>query len=83
MTENTITKNTPVLNGPSGRAVAQEIDENLLQNLYQHLTMERNASVQYFSISLWFKERDLNGFSSFFLQESKLKWTILINFLTI
>ena len=33
--------------------------------------MERNASVQYFSMSLWFQERDLKGFSSFFLNESK------------
>ena len=71
MTENTIIKKTPVSLGPSGRAVAQAVDQDLLQNLYQHLTMERNASVQYFSISLWFKERDLNGFSSFFLEESK------------
>ena len=57
--------------GRSGRAVAEELDQNLLENLYHHLTMERNASVQYYSFSLWFKERDLNGFSSFFLNESK------------
>ena len=57
--------------GPSGRAVSQEIDNDLLDNILQHLTMERNANVQYFSMSLWFQERDLNGFSSFFLKESK------------
>ena len=33
--------------------------------------MERNANVQYFSMSLWFQERELNGFSTFFLKESK------------
>tara|TARA_B100000287_G_scaffold409900_1_gene437738 strand:+ start:372 stop:923 length:552 start_codon:yes stop_codon:yes gene_type:complete len=71
MTENTIIKKSKINLGPSGRAVAQGIESNLLHNLYQHLTMERNASVQYFSLSLWFKERDLNGFSSFFLSESK------------
>ena len=57
--------------GSSGRAIAQEIDGSLLENLFEHLTMERNANVQYFSMSLWFKERELRGFSSFFLKESK------------
>ena len=56
--------------GPSGRAVAQEFDNSLLGNFFEHLTMERNANVQYFSMSLWFKERELRGFSSFFLRES-------------
>lgn len=71
MNENTLKKKIAVNLGPSGRAVSQEIDQNLLINLFQHLTMERNASVQYFSMSLWFQERDLKGFSSFFLNESK------------
>ncbi len=66
------TKLTTKINfGLSGRAIAQNLDKDLLENLYHHLTMERNANVQYYSISLWFKERDLNGFSSFFLSESK------------
>ena len=56
--------------GPSGSAIAQEFDSSLLDNIYEHLTMERNANVQYFSMSLWFKERELRGFSSFFLSES-------------
>ena len=56
--------------GPSGRAIAQEFDSSLLDNFFEHLTMERNANVQYFSMSLWFKERELRGFSSFFLNES-------------
>ena len=71
MTENNLKTKTSINLGPSGRAIAQPIDKSLLDNLYQHLTMERKASVQYFSISLWFQERDLNGFSSFFLKESK------------
>jgi len=71
MSEAKLNKNLYVEVGPSGRAVSQSIEENLLSNLYQHLTMERNANVQYFSMSLWFKERDLNGFSSYFLRESK------------
>ena len=57
--------------GPSGRAVAQPMDVGLLDNFYEHLTMERYANVQYFSIYLWFQERDLDGFASYFLGESK------------
>ena len=57
--------------GTSGRAIAQELDISLLDNLSEHLTMERNANVQYFSMSLWFKERELRGFSSFFQKESQ------------
>ena len=57
--------------GPSGRAVAQPMDIGLLDNFYEHLTMERYANVQYFSIYLWFQERDLDGFASHFLSESQ------------
>ena len=70
MTEHNL-QTTKLINlGPSGRAVAQPMDSNLLENFYDHLTMERYANVQYFSIYLWFKERDLNGFASYFLNES-------------
>ena len=64
--------------GPSGRAVAQPIDEVLLDNFFEHITMERYANVQYFSIYLWFQERDLDGFASYFLKE---KWTTHKNLL--
>ena len=57
--------------GPSGRAVAQQMDSGLLDNFFEHLTMERYANIQYFSIYLWFQERDLGGFASYFLKESK------------
>ena len=57
--------------GPSGRAVAQPMDVSLLDNFYEHLTMERYANVQYFSIYLWFLERDLDGFASYFFKESQ------------
>ena len=63
---------TKIVNlGPSGRAVAQPMDVDLLDNFYEHLTMERYANVQYFSIYLWFQERDLDGFASYFLSESQ------------
>jgi len=71
MSESTLNKKSKIHFGPSGRAVSQELENDLLDNMLQHLTMERNANVQYFSMSLWFQERDLNGFSTFFLKESK------------
>ena len=55
-----------VATGPSGRAIAEPMQEELVEALLQHLTIERNASAQYFAISLWFAERELRGFSSFF-----------------
>ncbi len=55
--------------GPSGRAIAEPIESDLLDGLYQHLTMERQASAHYFAVSLWFAERELRGFSKFFRQE--------------
>ncbi len=71
MSESTLNQKSKIHFGPSGRAVSQEFESDLLDNILQHLTMERNANVQYFSMSLWFQERDLNGFSSFFMKESK------------
>ena len=71
MQESLLNQKVKVNLGPSGREVSQELDRDLLDNLLQHLTMERNANVQYFSMALWFQERDLNGFSSFFIKESK------------
>ena len=71
MSKSALNQKSKIHFGPSGRAVSQEIDNDLLENILQHLTMERNANVQYFSMSLWFQERDLNGFSSFFIKESK------------
>jgi len=71
MSESALNQKSKIQFGPSGRAVSQEIESDLLENILQHLTMERSANVQYFSMSLWFQERDLNGFSSFFLKESK------------
>ena len=55
---------------PAGRAIAQPMDSSLVELLYHHLTTERNASAQYFAISIWFAERDLSGFAKFFKNES-------------
>ena len=71
MTKNNLQTKKLVNLGPSGRAIAQPMDAGLLDNFYEHLTMERYANVQYFSIYLWFQERDLDGFASYFLSESQ------------
>ena len=56
--------------GPSGRAIAHPMEIELLDGFYDHITMERNASSQYFAFSLWFEERELRGFSKYFEKES-------------
>ena len=66
--------------GPSGRAVAQPIDVDLLESLYQHTSLERVSSAQYLSMSLWCLERELRGFSNFFKKESLLEQEHGFNF---
>ena len=56
--------------GPSGRAVAEPIELDLLNGLQHHLNMERQAHATYFAAAIWFAERELRGFSSFFRNES-------------
>ena len=56
--------------GPSGRAIAQPMDIDLLGALYLHTSLERVSSAQYLAMSLWLLERELRGFSSFFKKES-------------
>tara|TARA_B100000579_G_scaffold417113_1_gene413338 strand:+ start:455 stop:1006 length:552 start_codon:yes stop_codon:yes gene_type:complete len=56
--------------GPSGRAIAQPIDVDLLEALYLHTSLERVSSAQYLAMSLWFLEREFRGFSSYFKKES-------------
>ena len=80
MTENNLKTKKFVNLGPSGRAVAQPMDAALLDNFYDHLTMERYANVQYFSIYLWFQERDLDGFASYFLGESQAEMEHVYSF---
>ena len=47
---------------PAGRAIAQPMDKTLVEMLYHHVTIERNACAQYFAMSIWFADRDLRGF---------------------
>merc|ERR1711991_862132 len=56
--------------GPSGRAIAEAIDSDLLNAVQAHLNMERQAHASYFAAAIWFAERELRGFSRFFRDES-------------
>ena len=64
-----ISSDLEIKTGPAGRAMAQPMDKELLELFYQHVTMERNASSQYFGMSLWMEERELKGFSRFYKNE--------------
>ncbi len=70
MSISTVRSSLSISTGPSGRAMAEAMQEDLVLAFIQHLTMERNASAQYFALSHWFLERELKGFSQFFKSES-------------
>ena len=55
MNENNLKTKKFINFGPSGRAVAQPMDSSLLDNIFEHLTMERYANVQYFLYTSGFK----------------------------
>ena len=61
---------TLINTGPSGRAVAQPMDDDLIDALYQHTSLERVSSAQYLAMSLWFLERELRGFAAYYKKES-------------
>ncbi len=52
------------------RPVAQEMEAELHQGLCNHLQMELTASYTYFSIAVWFTQRELNGFATYARAES-------------
>lgn len=56
--------------GPSGRAMAEPINPELLGLFQHHLNMERQAHTAYFAAAIWFAERELRGFARFFRDES-------------
>jgi len=65
-----IKKSVSLNKGPAGRAVALPMEPELISAIYQHTSLERSASAQYFAISLWFCERELRGFADYFNNES-------------
>ena len=67
MLSTTNTSATPsIVCGPSGRAIAEAIETDLLSAIQAHLNMERQAHASYFAAAIWFAERELRGFSRFF-----------------
>ena len=63
--------------GPSGRAIAEPMNPELLSLFHQHLNMERQAHTAYFAAAIWFAERELRGFAQF----SAMNLTMSINML--
>ncbi|MBC1260923.1 ferritin [Synechococcus sp. BSF8S] len=52
------------------RPVAQEMEAELHQGLCNHLQMELMASYTYWSLGVWFIQRELNGFAGYARAES-------------
>ena len=71
MTRPQSTNSIEIKSGPSGRAMAQAMETDLVEALQQHLNLERRASSCYFAMAIWCSERELRGFSSFLIEESK------------
>jgi ferritin len=46
------------------------MDSSLLEAFQHHLTLERQAGVDYFAMAIWFAERGFRGFSRFYKIES-------------
>ena len=70
LSTSTSTTSSAIQRGPSGRAIAEAIDTDLLNAIQDHLNMERQAHASYFAAAIWFAERELRGFSKFFRDES-------------
>ncbi len=64
---NVLVNDTPL---PSRRPVAQAMEGEVLEGLLQHLQMELQASYTYWSLAIWFSQRDLNGFAAYAKAES-------------
>ena len=84
MTQSTAasTSRNSVLVGPSGRALAEPIAEDLLNGLQHHLNMERQAHANYFAAAVWFAERELRGFARYFRKNHKANTDMLHNLLS-
>jgi ferritin len=66
-TANVLVNDTPL---PSRRPVAQAMEGEVLEGLLQHLQMELQASYTYWSLAIWFSQRDLDGFAAYAKGES-------------
>ena len=60
-----------IATGPSGRAMAETMTQEILDQLQAHLNMERQSSAAYFAAAIWFAERELTGFAEYLRNEGK------------
>ena len=73
MTQTTATAQTrlTIATGPSGRAMAETMTQEMVDQLQAHLNMERQSSAAYFAAAIWFAERELTGFAEYLRNEGK------------
>ena len=73
MTQTTATTQArlTIATGPSGRAMAETMTQEMLDQLQAHLNMERQSSAAYFAAAIWFAERELTGFAEYLRNEGK------------
>ena len=60
-----------IATGPSGRAMAETMTQEMVDQLQAHLNMERQSSAAYFAAAIWFAERELTGFAEYLRDEGK------------
>ena len=73
MTQTTATSQArlTIATGPSGRAMAEKMTQEMVDQLQAHLNMERQSSAAYFAAAIWFAERELTGFAEYLRNEGK------------
>jgi ferritin len=73
MTQTTATSQArlTIATGPSGRAMAETMTQEMVDQLQAHLNMERQSSAAYFAAAIWFAERELTGFAEYLRNEGK------------
>ena len=73
MTQTTATTQArlTIATGPSGRAMAEIMTQEMVDQLQAHLNMERQSSAAYFAAAIWFAERELTGFAEYLRNEGK------------
>ena len=73
MTQTTATTQArlTIATGPSGRAMAETMTQEMVELLQAHLNLERQSSAAYFAAAIWFAERELTGFAEYLRNEGK------------
>ena len=73
MTQSTATTQAKIsiATGPAGRAMAEAMTPEMVEQLQAHLNLERQSSADYFAAAVWFAERELTGFAEHLRDEGK------------